>query len=150
VTEPTWITTRSQLIDALAHLEAEVPLTGPAAGKVNAESMADAMLSQLPGGEDSVTLSREDLADLIGFARHVGQKTRWQEALIERVAAAAGMAADGALEAAGSPRHGQLRRDMPGSAEDATDAVSAAHPCPECGSLLAYSHTNSCARAGLR
>lgn len=39
--------TRSGLVDALARLEVSVPVSGPAAGKVNAESMADALIEAL-------------------------------------------------------------------------------------------------------
>jgi hypothetical protein len=47
MSEPGWTITRSQLINALARITAEVPLSGPDAGKVNAESMADAILALL-------------------------------------------------------------------------------------------------------
>ena len=42
--------TRDELVDALTRMTAEVPVTGPAAGMVNAESMADAIIEALDGG----------------------------------------------------------------------------------------------------
>jgi hypothetical protein len=49
MTEPTWTTTRSQLIDALANIEIRgVKASGPLAGKVIADDVADAILEQLP------------------------------------------------------------------------------------------------------
>ena len=41
--------TRDELIDALTHLEVTVPTSGPLAGKVLAESMADALIEALDG-----------------------------------------------------------------------------------------------------
>jgi hypothetical protein len=47
--EPVWTVTREQLINALANIEVRgVYLTGPMAGKVVADDVADAILSQLP------------------------------------------------------------------------------------------------------
>jgi hypothetical protein len=49
VTEPTWTTTRSQLIDALASIEVRgVQLPGHTKASVVADDMADAILAQLP------------------------------------------------------------------------------------------------------
>ena len=39
--------TRDQLTDALTHLDVRVALTGPIAGMINAESMADAIIEAL-------------------------------------------------------------------------------------------------------
>ena len=39
--------TRGELVNALTRLEVRVALTGPIAGKVNAESMADAIIQAL-------------------------------------------------------------------------------------------------------
>lgn len=41
--------TRGSLIDALARIEFQVALFGPEAGKINAESMADAIIKTLGG-----------------------------------------------------------------------------------------------------
>ena len=41
--------TRGQLIDALTRLEAHVATSGPMAGKIIAESMADALIEALSG-----------------------------------------------------------------------------------------------------
>ncbi len=43
----TFTATRDQLIDALTRLEVRVLTSGPAAGKVIAESMADAIIEAL-------------------------------------------------------------------------------------------------------
>lgn len=60
--DTTWTTTRSQLIDALANIEVRgVQLPGQTKAAVVADDMADAILEQLPGGDGSVTVSREDL-----------------------------------------------------------------------------------------
>lgn len=48
MTEPTWTTTRSQMTDALCRLTAEIPLFRHQTANVNAESMAEAILAQLP------------------------------------------------------------------------------------------------------
>lgn len=42
--------TRGQLVDALTHLEVRVAVSGPAAGKILAESMADALIEALKAG----------------------------------------------------------------------------------------------------
>ena len=42
--------TRDTLTDALTHLEVSVPVSGPDTGKINAESMADALIEALGGG----------------------------------------------------------------------------------------------------
>jgi hypothetical protein len=66
MTEPTWTTTRSQLIDALASIEVRgVQLPGHTKASVVADDMADAILEQLPGGEGPVTVSREDLVTVL-------------------------------------------------------------------------------------
>ncbi len=44
-----WSFTRDELIDALSRLEARVPTSGPLAGKILAESMADAIIEALTG-----------------------------------------------------------------------------------------------------
>lgn len=44
--------TRDRLIDALTRLDARVPVSGPAAGLVNAESMADAIIEALEANDD--------------------------------------------------------------------------------------------------
>jgi hypothetical protein len=43
----TYTVTRESLTDALTRLEIKVMLTGPIAGKINAESMADAIIEAL-------------------------------------------------------------------------------------------------------
>ena len=43
--------TRDQLIDALTRLETHVLVSGPAAGMINAESMADAIIEALEDGQ---------------------------------------------------------------------------------------------------
>ena len=43
----TYTFTRDQLIEALTHLEARIPVSGPAAGLVDAESMADSIIEAL-------------------------------------------------------------------------------------------------------
>jgi hypothetical protein len=67
-TEPGWTITRSQLINALARITAGVPLSGPDAGKVNAESMADAILALVgapaePGAGDGKGGAAEGLSE---------------------------------------------------------------------------------------
>ena len=48
MSEPETITaTRAELIDALTRLEVRIPAFGPAAGMINAESMADALIEAL-------------------------------------------------------------------------------------------------------
>ena len=47
--------TRDRLIDALTHLETRVLVSGPAAGMINAESMADAIIGALENGESAAT-----------------------------------------------------------------------------------------------
>ena len=47
--EPAFTATRDQLIDALTRLDVRVLTSGPAAGKVCAESMADALIEALTG-----------------------------------------------------------------------------------------------------
>jgi len=42
--------TRAELIDALTRLETHVLISGPAAGMINAESMADAIIEALEDG----------------------------------------------------------------------------------------------------
>lgn len=44
---PWVIQTRDDLVNALCNIELRVSLTGPMAGKVLAESMADAIITQL-------------------------------------------------------------------------------------------------------
>lgn len=39
-----WSFTRDELADIISHLEASVPASGPAAGRINAGSMADAII----------------------------------------------------------------------------------------------------------
>lgn len=39
--------TRDQLVEALSRLECRVPVSGPMAGKIMAESMADALITAL-------------------------------------------------------------------------------------------------------
>jgi len=54
VSGETWTCTRDQLIGALANIEVRhVKLTGPMAGKVIADDVADAILSQLPRAAES-------------------------------------------------------------------------------------------------
>jgi hypothetical protein len=74
---PAWTCTRSQIIDALANIEVwGVKVTGPTAGKVIADDLADAILSQLPqvragstehavarGGEDPDRDARVEFCD---------------------------------------------------------------------------------------
>lgn len=47
--------TRTQLIDAIAGLEVHVATSGPAAGKVLAESMADAIIEALDDATERLT-----------------------------------------------------------------------------------------------
>jgi hypothetical protein len=47
VAEKQYTFTRAQLIDALTCLEVRVPVSGPLAGKVLADSMADALITAL-------------------------------------------------------------------------------------------------------
>ena len=47
--------TRAQLVDALTRLETHVLISGPAAGMINAESMADAIIGALENGESAAT-----------------------------------------------------------------------------------------------
>jgi hypothetical protein len=47
---PRYSFTRDQLIDALTRLDVSVRVSGPAAGMINAESMADALIEALEDG----------------------------------------------------------------------------------------------------
>ena len=59
MSETTWTTTRAQLVDALCHLTAEVPLYSFPAGNERAGDVADALLAQLPRFEgDAVAAAR--------------------------------------------------------------------------------------------
>lgn len=57
--EHTWTMTREQLVDALASLEVRVQRTGPAAGMVDADAMADAILDQIPEAAESIIAGQE-------------------------------------------------------------------------------------------
>ena len=65
--EPAFTATRDQLIDALTRLDVRVLTSGPAAGKVCAESMADALIEALTGKPAAVFTSTASL--------HGGQET---------------------------------------------------------------------------
>ena len=52
--------TRDQLIDALTRLETHVLVSGPAAGMINAESMADAIIGALENRESAATKGAPD------------------------------------------------------------------------------------------
>ena len=52
--------TRAQLVDALTRLETHVLVSGPAAGMINAESMADALIGALEAEWDALGGGRDD------------------------------------------------------------------------------------------
>jgi hypothetical protein len=108
MSEPRWTCTRVQLTDAIAGIKASVRVSGPAAGMVNAESMADVILEQLPRlPGDAVTVSRADVWLAVGALQVSGWANAPLAALADRLAAAAGDArreaqqAPGATEATG-------------------------------------------------
>jgi hypothetical protein len=89
--EPTWTLTRSQLIDALANIEVRnVKTTGPMAGKVIADDLADAVLKQLPRDDGSVTVPREDLVTVLAAMDAFAEREPLESAF-KRVSAAAGV-----------------------------------------------------------
>jgi hypothetical protein len=148
VTEPTWTTTRSQLTDALAAIELRpVLLPGRGAGNVNAESMAEAILAQLPqdastfteyavawGGEDPNECAGIEECDdeagaeemtqwIIGgyVARRTVACSRW-----ERVSAAAGAAT-------GGPGHGETGHGEAGHVNAVPEGAQSREPPPHLG-----------------
>ena len=100
MTEPTWTVTRSQLTDALANIEVRVSLTGAAARKVNAESMADAILSQLPQADAAMVTVRRTAVEsaLRALDSALAVTTQGPELIL---LPSARMHLDGALAAAG-------------------------------------------------
>jgi hypothetical protein len=89
--EPTWTITRSQLIDALASIKLRgVQLPGQTIATVLADDMADAILEQLPGGDGSVTVSREDLVTVLA-AMDPWVEAEPLESAFKRLSAAAGV-----------------------------------------------------------
>jgi hypothetical protein len=78
VTEQTWTCTRDQLIGALANIEVRhVKLTGPMAGKVIADDVADAILSQLPRAAESTQDSAESHREALNDAGQVSWDSGW-------------------------------------------------------------------------
>jgi hypothetical protein len=91
------------LINAIRDLPVMVSHTGPPADREVAEEIARMILDRLPGAlpeaepaglrsAESITVSREDFQAILHFARGVGQKTKPQRALVDRLTAAAGEA----------------------------------------------------------
>lgn len=112
MSEPTWTCTRSQLTDAIAGIKASVRVSGPAAGMVNAESMADVILEQLPRLPDGwVMVSGEDAAAILADPFVPGAVRR----RLERAAYAS--LRDAA--AAGEREAGNDLRAEPGAVSDA-------------------------------
>ena len=76
---PTWTCTRSQLIGALANIEVRhVKLTGPMAGKVIADDVADAILSQLPRAAESTQDGAESHREALNDAGQVSWDSGWE------------------------------------------------------------------------
>ena len=53
--EAAFTATRDELADALTRLDVRVQISGPAAGMINAESMADAIIEALTGETPDAT-----------------------------------------------------------------------------------------------
>jgi hypothetical protein len=81
------------LIDAIAGIRVEgVKTSGPMAGKVIADDMADAILAQLDpvplSSPDPVTVSREDLRVVLSHFSHIPDPLDGLPDVLERLATA--------------------------------------------------------------
>jgi hypothetical protein len=67
----TFTATRDELVDALTRLDVRVPVSGPAAGMINAESMADAIIEArraAAGDAEMVAVPKYDFEGLLAVA----------------------------------------------------------------------------------